>query len=311
MTEVICLGNIVVDIIARPVNSTAPKGKIKLVEKIQASLGGGAINTGVSLAKLGVKSSIVGKIGDDEFGTLVLRKLEESKVDVKGIIRSSAVSTSTTISLVYKDGERGFLHFLGGNANLEENEINLELYPEARFLHISSFFLLPKLDGKPAANILQEGKEMNLNTSLDTTWDVTGRWMDVLTPCLEFLDILFLNLMEGEMLTQKSEVEEIADNLLSRGIGTVAIKMDKNGSFIKSRKEKRAFKLPAYHVKVKDSTGAGDAFCAGFLVGILRGWDIERAGRFANAVGASCITVMGGTNGVGIEKVERIISGNL
>ena len=309
MTQAICLGNIVVDVVVRVVRSLPPRGKIKLVEKIQASLGGGAVNTGVSLAKLGVKTAIIGKIGNDEFGTLVLRKLEESGVDLRGIIKSSEIPTSATVSLVYEDGERGFFHFLGGNASLEESEVNLELYPEAKWLHISSFFLIPKLDGEPAANILKKGKQMKLFTSLDTTWDTKGRWISVLTPCLKFLDVLFLNFIEGKMLTGKDKTEEIADYFLSKGVGMVAIKMDKNGCFIKSREDNKGLKLPAYSVKVKDSTGAGDAFCAGFLIGILKGWDIERTGRFANAAGASCITEIGGTDGVSIERIKAIING--
>ena len=98
------------------------------------------------------------------------------------------------------------------------------------------------------------------------------------------------------MITGKESPSEIADFLLSYGIGTVALKMGDRGSYI--RTSDWEVSIPIYRVETVDATGAGDAFAAGFLAGISKGMDHKEAAKLANAVGACCVTAMGATAGV-------------
>jgi sugar/nucleoside kinase (ribokinase family) len=157
------------------------------------------------------------------------------------------------------------------------------------------------------ARLLKQAKEAGVTTCLDTVYDATGRWMDVLAPCLPYADVFLPSLEEAKCLTGKEEPAEIAKVLMDRGVKTVAIKLGERGSYVRSADgEVRA---PAYKVRAVDGTGSGDAFVAGYLAGIISGWDMERTARFANAVGALCVTALGTTAGVrNMQDTERFLA---
>jgi len=131
---------------------------------------------------------------------------------------------------------------------------------------------------------------------MDLAWDPSGRWMSVLEPCLPHLDFLFGNQDELGHVTGRRDPAEMAGMLRARGVGAVAVKLGDAGAFVDAAGWRG--RVPAYAVEVVDTTGAGDAFCGGFLAAVLAGWEMERATRFANAVGALCVTAVGGTAGV-------------
>ncbi len=120
--------------------------------------------------------------------------------------------------------------------------------------------------------------------------------MSLLEPCLYHLDIFMPSIEEARMVTGREEPPEIADFLLSYGIGTVALKMGEQGSYIRTRDWDMY--VPIFEVESIDATGAGDAFAAGFLAGVSKGWGHREAARLASAVGACCVTAMGATAGV-------------
>ena len=155
---------------------------------------------------------------------------------------------------------------------------------------------MPKFDGEPMARVLKQAREWGIITSLDTAWDSKGNWLSVLEPCLKHLDIFMPSIEEARMITGKKEPSEIADFLLSYGVGTVALKMGDQGSYIQTRDWKMF--APIYGVEAIDATGAGDAFAAGFLASVSGGRDHREAAKLANAVGACCTTAVGATAGV-------------
>ncbi len=306
MPEVICLGILVADVVGRPIRKIPERGKLALVDDIELHTGGCATNTGFSMAKLGIKVGIIGKTGADGFGDFLIREMERYGVDARGVVQDPTIHTSSTMVLVDEDGERSFLHYLGGNGQLVEEDIDTSLFEGAKILHIAGSLLIPKLDGEPTAHILKKAKEMGLTTSLDTAWDDTGRWMSALEPALEYLDVFLPSIEEAIMLTGREEPSDIADFLLNYGIKIVGLKMGERGCYIKTAREEYA--IPIYKVEVVDATGAGDAFVAGFLTGLVEGWDLEKTGKFANAVGACCVTAMGATQGVkSFEETLRMI----
>jgi sugar/nucleoside kinase (ribokinase family) len=90
----------------------------------------------------------------------------------------------------------------------------------------------------------------------------------------------------------------MADLFLAEGVKLAVIKLGKNGCFVKSSSGEK-YLLPTYtDMKPVDTTGAGDSFVAGFLAGILKGWDLHECGRFANAVGTHCVMKVGASNGI-------------
>jgi len=305
--QVHCLGILVTDIIVKTVDRYPVRGKLRLVDDIKLCSGGCAANTGIDLAKLGVKTRVMGKLGEDGFGDFLINTCRKHGLDVQGIVRDNSVGTSTTIVMVHSDGERSFLHSLGANAQFCEDDININLLIECQILHIAGFFLLPKLDGLPVASLLKKAKETGTITSLDTAWDARGRWMKLLEPCLPYLDIFLPSIEEARMITDAETVEEIAKILIDKGVKIVGLKMGKEGCYIRTKSKK--IRIPAYPVEVIDTTGAGDAFVAGFLTGILKKWPLEKTGRLANAAGALSTTAIGATDGlISLEKTLEFMN---
>jgi sugar/nucleoside kinase (ribokinase family) len=121
--------------------------------------------------------------------------------------------------------------------------------------------------------------------------------MKNLAPCLPYIDYFVPSLPEGQALTGLNDPVDIARALLAYGVKTVGLKMGMDGCLVMSGDE-QVNHLPAFQIDVVDATGAGDAFAAGFIAGVWHGWPMEQTARFANAVGALCVTGLGATGGV-------------
>jgi sugar/nucleoside kinase (ribokinase family) len=262
---------------------------------------GWAANTGIGLQKLGVPTTVEGKVGRDGFGDFVRDTLESHELDARGVVRDEKVSTSATMVMVSADGERSFVHYTGANAAYTADDVNWDLIAEAELLHIAGHFLMPMFDGAPCASVLKRAKEMGIKTSLDTAWDATGRWMETLRPTLPYIDYFVPSYSEARRCVAdlgpgRDSPEAVARAFQDEGVGVVALKMGEAGSYIRAGEDE--WKIPAYRVQAVDATGAGDAFAAGFLAGVMHGFDFEQTGKLANATGACCVTEMGTVAGV-------------
>lgn len=294
---ILCLGILVADIVGRPVRSIPDPGRLVLVDEMQLHTGGCAINTASALSLLGVPAEVIGKVGYDAFGDFLIHTLQGRGVGTRGVLRDSRAGTASTMVLVDPDGERRFVHYLGANARLSLEDVDLAEVRSASILHMAGSLVLPGIDGEPTAWLLAEARKAGVTTALDTVWDATGRWMQVLKPCLPHLDYFVPSLPEAQAITGRQDPSEVAQVLLAEGVLTVAIKMGAEGCLVATQ-QGDSYRLPAFQVDVVDATGAGDAFAAGFLAGIWYGWSLERTVRFANAVGALCVTGLGASGGV-------------
>ena len=294
--QVACLGILVADVVARPVVELPARGRLTLVDQMELHTGGCAANTGISLARIGIDTSILGAVGGDGFGDFIVARLAKAGADARGVRRIDGVNTSATMAMVDPDGERRFLHYLGANAKLSEADVDFDVIGEARILHIAGALVMPGIDGEPTARILRRAKEMGLTTAFDTVWDAKGRWMELVEPCLPYVDIMLPSLSEARMIAGKQEPEAVAEAFMSYGVKVVGLKMGEEGSYLRDGKTEVI--VPPYQVEAVDATGAGDAYVAGFLTGVVKGWDLEATGRFANAVGALCVTAIGATTGI-------------
>jgi sugar/nucleoside kinase (ribokinase family) len=294
---IICLGILVADIVGRPLRSIPDPGRLVLVDEMSLYTGGCAINTATALARLGLPVEVIGKIGSDSFGDFVLKALAERRIGARGVTRDREVGTSATMVMVSQDGERRFVHYLGANARLTLDDIDLSMVEAGSILHIGGSLVMPGIDGQPTAELLRHAREAGVTTFLDTVWDDTGRWMDILAPSLPYTDYFVPNLPEAQALTGLDDPIEVARAFLERGVGTVGLKMGMDGCLVMSG-ESQVIRLPAFQVDVVDATGAGDAFAAGFIAGVWQGWPLEKTARFANAVGALSVTGLGASGGV-------------
>jgi sugar/nucleoside kinase (ribokinase family) len=290
--DVVCLGILVADVIARPVDGLPHEGSLDVVDEIDLRGGGCALNAASALVKLGLSAAIAGKVGADAFGQFILGVADQRGIDRRAVVRDQASSTSATVVLVAADGEQLFLHHPGANARLHAEELDHELLFAGRALHIGGALVMDRLDGEPFARILAEAKARGLTTSLDTVWDATGRWERVL-PVLPHVDLATPNLSEAQAITGETEPARAAQRLHELGAAEVVLKLGADGCFVRG-----VGRIEPVRVETVDGTGAGDAFAAGLLYGRLAGWPLERAARLANAAGALATTAVGAAEGV-------------
>jgi sugar/nucleoside kinase (ribokinase family) len=292
--DVVCLGILVADVIARPVEDP-PWGGLELVGAVVLRGGGCALNTSTALVKLGLDAAAAGKVGADPFGDFLLGLLDERGVDRRGVVRDPVSPTSATSVLVRADGERAFLHSTGADGTLAAEELDSDLLYSGRALHIAGALVMDTLDGEPTASILAEAKERGLVTSLDPAWDPTGRWSR-LEPCLPYLDLAVPSLGEAQAVSGEEEPARVAAWWRERGVKELALTMGPDGCYASG--EGFEGHVAAPQVQAIDGTGAGDAFAAGLIYGKLAGWSFADAVTLANAAGALATTAVGATEGV-------------
>jgi len=291
-TGVLCCGNIVMDILVRPVDQIR-WGATTWVEAVEQHLGGNGANTSYTLAKLGVPVRLIGRVGGDPFGDYVLGRLTAAGVNLEAVARTTA-PTATTVALVDAQGARAFLHRPGASQELEAPMDFPACGPSPHF-HLANLFALPQLR-RQAPESLRRARADGYTTSLDTGWDALDEWLAVIEPCLPLVDLLFVNQDEARMLASTEDPERAADFLHRLGAARVVVKLGAEGCLVCGGFDR--FRSPAFQVPVVDTTGAGDCFVGAFLAGLHHGATPEEAARLANAAGALSIQSLGAVEGL-------------
>lgn len=294
---IICLGILVADVVGRPLHAIPDPGRLVLVDEMSLHTGGCASNSATALVRLGLPVEVIGKVGTDPFGDFVLNALSKRGIGTQGVIRDKNVGTSATMVMVAPDGERRFVHYIGANARLTLADVDFSMIKTGSILHVAGSLVMPGIDGRPTAELLQQAHQAGITTFLDTVWDDTGRWMEILAPCLPYIDYFVPSLPEGQALTGLDDPAEIAHFLIDHGVKTVGLKMGVDGCLVMTS-DSQIIRVPSFQVDVVDATGAGDAFAAGFIAGVWHNWPLEKTAKFANAVGALCVTGVGAAGGL-------------
>lgn len=297
---VACLGLLVADTVGMTIDALPRRGTLEIIERVELHTGGNGANTSAALARLGVPVTLLGNVGQDSFGDFMVDTLRGRGVDVRGVKRDATTTTAATLVIVHSDAERTFLHVPGANVTFGENDIAWDLIEEtgARILNIAGLQLLSALEGEPLARVLQEAKRRGLVTTLDTVMNPRSLGWAGLAPALPHLDWALPSLEEAAQLTGETKALRQARKLQAAGAKNVAIKMGANGCLIVPENEKPFHVAALPNVAALDTLGAGDAWVAGFLAGLLNGWPLDKTARVANAVGACCVEAVGATTGV-------------
>ena len=195
------------------------------------------------------------------------------------------------------------LTYLGPAGTFAEQALRtLPVYAQAASVEPSTS-VLDALDGEPCAALLAEARRRGLLTSVDTVWDATGRW-DRILPSLAHTDVFMASLAEATAITGEPDPAAAAAWLQRAGARHVVVKLGADGCYVTG-----AGHVPPVAVTAVDSTGAGDAFAAGLLYGLLEGWPLERSARLANAAGALATTAVGASAGVGSLDETLLLAG--
>ena len=311
MIDVACIGILVADVIAKPVDEIPKSGLLTRISSIETFSGGCAMNAAVDMAKIGINTAVLGKIGNDSFGDFLKNELIKYNVNTDGIAVDSEHQTSASIVLSASCGERSFLHTVGANAEFCYEDINWDVIDKSKIVFVAGTMLMDKFDGEDCAKVLKRAKEMGKITVLDTAWDSRGRWMEVLAPCMPYIDVFLPSIEEAIELSGETEPEKIADKFFADGVKQCASKLGSKGCYLRESKDAPGICVPVFKVDAVDTTGAGDSFCAGFLSGMVHGLSFEKCGEFANAVGAHCVLAKGASTGIkSFDEINKFIEAN-
>ncbi len=305
-TSVVCLGILVADVIGRPIDSYPAAGSLQLVPSITPHIGGCAANTGIGLQTLGIETKVAGKVGRDGFGSFLKSELGAHGVNAVGVVEDETTPTSATMVMVRSDAERAFLHCTGANATFSIHDFDLDLLNGATLLHIAGHGLMPNFDGAECAQLLKIARERGLKTCLDTAGAPDAIWTENLRQTLPYLDYFVPSLHEVRHFVneeQRNDPQAVAAYFIDAGVKVVALKMGERGSFVTDGTQ--SFIVPPFSVAAVDATGAGDAFAAGFVCGVLNGFDLEASAQLGNAAGALCVTKVGTV--AGYESLEATL----
>lgn len=282
--EVICYGDLNADYIGRMDRIPEPDEELP-IEDLSIHCGGAATNVAVGLSRLGHDVAFLGCAGSDPIADRMLEELRSEGVDLSQLIIKENQMTGMVISILDHHGERRLMTHYGANAAMSEADLSEDFFEHATIFHMSS----PQLHMvKP---LLERAKKKGLLTSFDPGSLICRHGMKVLGPLLSMVDLLFLNRVEYQQLIGEQDELDFSP-FFSQGCQTVIYKKGKEGSLLVTR-EGVQVASKGFSVKPLDTTGAGDAFAAGYLSAMIRGLSDADRMRYANGTGALSVTARG------------------
>jgi hypothetical protein len=292
-----CIGVMVVDLLSGPIKDyPVPRVHPQVTTQwIRVMPGGGAANAPAALARMGLPVGTFSKIGQDFNGEFILRELRNLGIDTAGVCVSPGEVTPFTFVGIHADGDRTFIHTPGVNLAFTPADLDLDRVFAADYLLYHDLWVLPAMDGKPAASLLAEAQRRGLVTFLDEGFGY-GPKADALELMLPYCDFVIPSCDDLRVIYPGASAEEIADKLLARGARHAVLKMGREGCLVAWGAHRTC--VPALPAKVLDTTGAGDCWDAGFIAALANGEEIVTAARIGNACAAFCIEAIGGSTGV-------------
>lgn len=286
------------------VNRLAAKEEESFITDFAETCGGSAANTVVGLARLGYRVGFVGKVASDREGKMLLEEFRREGVDTKGVAAAKQGRSGTVMGFVDENGERALYIDPGVNDQVEFNEKIKRYVSQTMFLHLTSF--VGEESFRTQKRILEAISE-DVRVSFDPGALYARKGLAALGSIVNRAFVLMPNAGELELLTGIADYRKGAEAMLKRGVKVVAVKLGSRGCYVTDGRH--SHNLEAFKVSVVDTTGAGDAFCAGFLYGLIRHKSLEECGRTGNFVASRCTTKMGAR--VGLPTLEDLAKNQL
>lgn len=294
--DVVCVGAAVVDLFSPTLDHLPVSGEAIFVDDLPLFVGGGAANTAIGLAKLGLNVGLVTRLGHDIFAEYIIQYVSRYGVDVTRVTRSASLPSSRSIALPVKGEDRRTIHSLGANVEFGPKDIDLEYIRSARAVFLGA--VGEGMDLDTLGSVLRCAREVKALTFLNISMaaKATGLTLARLEPLIRDSGVLILSKDEGAFLTRSDSMTGQADKLLSCGATLVVITDSRNGTLAVSHD--RTLRVGTYTVDSVDQTGAGDAFNAGLVAAALDGKDLIEQLAWASAMGARATTRVGCHDGL-------------
>src|SRR5262249_13695470 len=239
---------------------------------------------------------VVGRVGNDVFGRIVADLLRENHVDVTGLRVSPDYDTSQTLIVNVTGEDRRFIHTFGANAGFSAADIPLDKAKRCQVLYLGGYLLMETVRAEELLPVFRDARASGTRTVLDVVTPGPADYLPRLAVLLPHVDVFLPNNQEAELICGEKDPIKQAEFLHRMGAGTSIITLGGEGSILVN--DRQRLRAGAFSIPFLDGTGGGDAFCAGYICGMLWGYDEADCLRVASALGASCVRAIGTTAGV-------------
>jgi sugar/nucleoside kinase (ribokinase family) len=270
--DIVVIGELNVDLLLYGEDVMPAFGQAeKLVDDAVLTVGSSSAIFAHQAARLGLRVAFAGKVGPDVFGEFMVDRLARASVETSAVVVDPGVKTGVTVHLI-RGMDRAMLTYAGSIAALRPDEIDETLLADTRHVHLGSYFLQRGVQpGLP--EVFARARETGATTSLDPGWDPEESWDSDLREVLAHTDVFLPNEQELLALVGGTILEDALESFEESL--TVVVKRGDAGAVARGNGSTVTCSPP--RVEAVDTTGAGDSFDAGFLFGLLKGYDLERA----------------------------------
>jgi len=238
-------------------------------------------------SKLGGRCAVSGRIGYDNASKIVMQGLEECGVSTRYLSIDKKVHTEISTVLLYNDGNKTSI-----NSDMPTFDSCFDLdFRTTEAFHIGGYLLFPNIWGRNIRRLLSAARREGVVVSLDPQMSATGEWSRPFEELFDQLDVLLLDETEARLISGRKRSIDAVKHLLEKGVGIVAVKIGRKGCVVGTKKQ--TFAVNAFESKTVSTIGAGDAFDAAFIYGVLKDWNLEETAQFANVVAGLSTTQLG------------------
>jgi len=291
------------DCLGWPFTAVPPGGGCYPLDEITLAVSGAAGTAAIAAARMGLTTLAVGGVGRDLMGDWVLERLRHFGVDTSAMQHEDGWRTSSSIVTTRVDGSRPALHMQGATGDFFVDDAMLPRIVDARVFHAGGVGLMHAMDRGRTAEVMRAAKDAGARTTLDV-FAVSPDDMPAVKGVLPHTDYFLPSIEEALALSGLADRDDAARFFLDLGVRACVFTLGAEGAYYRDAAG-RSFSMPAFDVAVKCTCGCGDAFNAGFAVGLVKGFDIEDTVRFAQATAALNATGLGSQ--AGVESFEHTL----
>jgi sugar/nucleoside kinase (ribokinase family) len=293
---VLCAGVVVADHLCTPIPHVPAAGELVKADELILNIGGCASNAAVVLSKLGIRSKVCGRVGDDVFGRFIAETLASYGIDAQGLLVDQGRPTSQSLIVNVQGQDRRFIHSFGANQGLSAEDLDPSMASGPKVIYVGGFLILPGLDPDALADRFAKARAAGALTVLDVATPGPGEYLPRLRPVLPHVDVFLPNTDEATLILGDADPARQALAFRDMGARRVVITRGGEGAIVAS--DHLRVRLGAYSVPYVDGTGGGDAFDGGYIAGLVEGLSEVECLQLASAVGASCVRAVGTTAGI-------------
>lgn len=266
--DVVCFGELIVDLIA------SQTGDLTTVTTFVKKFGGAPANVAIGLSRLDRRVGFIGQVGDDPFGNFLLKVLDDNQVETGLITRSTEHPTTLAFVSQASTGERDFIFVgvPGRDQLIEPNDLNCQIFKSIQFFHLGSLLQTSSKGRQLSNQLIDQARHFGCYISYDpnyrpSLWPSPAIAQQTISKTLAKVDVVKLNQPEAKLLTGDNNPAAALEKLWRSSMKLLIITLGADGCLY--RTDRLTGSVKGVSVKAIDTTGAGDAFVAGLLTGLL------------------------------------------